>query len=370
MCNMGTTVTFIFSLFLWRINGQVATADITNGTGEFYYFTNANQIPVGGVSCGSVGLCYIECNGEQACYGSTAKTIIGDSAQHLVIDCGGGDRVCNNLYVQGATDTVDINCIGPYDYICEGASFQLSSTSNVNIVCDSEGKQSTYYAYAACYDATITATNSDNVDITCVSDDDCRGTTINVGSVSTRVTINANGDSSLYQASVISSGANKLNLNCNKGASCSYLELTPNYQQQYSTSIYCSPLTSSCSYFEVYITVSSDMTNNFMEAICSRKSISGSCDFDFYCSDVSTSASTSMSFSTSQSSFYCTNDVCCPWQSRDGMRQNSTSEPALPNAIAPTSTNSTGEYYKLQTAESNRIISCTNSNRMYWIHII
>ena len=332
---------------------------LTNGqTSENHDYTVTNKLT--SVTCGSVDDCYVDCFGSSSCVNGAIQA---NSAKNLILTCRGPSACKTLAIVTGPTVTANISCIWAGTYVCQDASFTVQTTNHVNLVCDSQEAAGTYSG--ACYQATLTANLATNVNIECLSEYDCRDADFQVSSVSGEVVITGDGLSSLYSSTINSVSANSLKLNCNAGSACGYIGLTPNYKSLYSTSIYCIPLSSSCSNFGITIAKSTDIVTNFMELNCPRKSISGSCDIDYTCNDIATSASTSMDFDTSDSMYFCNDFDCCPWTSSSGMMQSSTIEPPLPNGITPTTSNATGEYYILESDVDDRIISCSNSNGMY-----
>lgn len=336
---------------LWIIL-SVSWINLTNGqTSDTYNFGVGNEM-TSGVTCGSVDDCIIDCFGLSSCANGYVDA---SSAKNLILDFR-GPSACNKLVLGvGPTVTANISCVWAGSLVCNDASFTVVTTPNVNLVCDTQNSASSYQG--GCYLVTLTATQATNVNIDCVSDYDCRSADFKLGSVSGQAVITSNGYQSLYSTDIDTGSANSFSLNCNARSACYLIDLILNYKAEYSTSIYCIPLSNSCSNMKVTIAKSTDIVENFMELLCSRKEISLSCDFDFHCNDIS-------AYFNDDSQYFCNDFDCCPWTLLSGMRQSTTIEPALPVGVTPTISNTTGEYYIFEDAEDDRIISCSNSNCM------
>eukprot|EP01083_Nonionella_stella_P199295 730880_1 len=202
----------------------------------------------------------------------------------------------------------------------------------------------------------------------CESDYDCYSTDFHIEDVSVIATIIGNGDYSNSYGNIYAVNANRLELYCNGGNSCRYINVYPPYDDEYKFKLFCNSKIGSCQYFDIKIPSSSTFSNNDMERICPQAEIIYSCDIDWYCLDVSTSSLTRADYNDYYGLWQCYSSQlnCCPWK-ESNTRSNiiKSNRTILSNSILPTSTDSNGEYYTLDSETSEISISCTDPNGCY-----
>eukprot|EP01083_Nonionella_stella_P022614 62533_1 len=361
---MAICFSFIFVLFsIIRVLIAQEIPTVTNTTGEYYLFTTSEtSAPSRTIVCGNAAGCFIKCSGELSC---ASTTISASGTSNLVLRCL-NRYACRTLTIaDGPTNTADIQCVSQFGYACAGYSgsyssnyystFGLTNTPNVTIVCDQEITTDSTDG-GSCYGLTVYAQNADTVSIDCMYTDDCYGSSFYVDSVTTSISIIGYGETSLYETYIDGSNANQLSVECNGNSACANAEIYPPYHSEYALSIFCLSIVWSCRYIEIHLPNSDTFVTNFMEMICPPANLElNACDFSFYCDDLSTTNYMTRSYSVDT----CSTPHCCPWTDYDNIIQSTTAVKALPNAISPTSTNDTAEWYVFDSAVTYRMISCT-----------
>eukprot|EP01084_Bolivina_argentea_P308086 532618_1 len=301
------------------------TPTTSNSTGEYYFITNIDNIIQPSFICNS-NLCFIDCFGQSACKDGT---IDASASQNLILNCR-GDQACSGIYLSpGPTVSANINCVWGAGRSCSQATFTLTTTNTINLECSQDTASSS--SYGSCYDVTLYTQQAGNVNINCQGDYDCYQFNLNPNQASvttTSTTFNANGAYSLSYGIIKATGSSNLEINCNTGNACRYIDVFPPYLSPYAFYLYCSSTQYSCQYVDIKVPDSTKLPNNFMELICAQLSTrTGICDIDFYCTNVGTSVATSITWKTSANRYECNDQDCCPWASGDDMSKQPTPKP-------------------------------------------
>eukprot|EP01083_Nonionella_stella_P148637 470928_1 len=334
----------------------------SNATAEWY--TLSTTVSYRMISCGLTA-CFIECTTSSACSGVTIYAGITD---YLSVICS-GTRSCYQMYLtQGPIVQADIDCIASSGYACQQATFTMTNTLNINLVCDSQWNEiSPSHNTGNCYNSQLLASNAVNVDVDCGGFEDCMSMDFYLDYVSETVVITAN-KNSLFQANIYAGSATYLEVQCNANSACEQVDIYPPYSTSYAFKMYCAAITESCYEARIKVPQSTGFTTNYMELICARTNHrSYACDVEFWCLDLSsTAASTSMTYSVSPNRFTCSNTDCCPWANQGASgnytMQSTFTRSILPNSITPTTDDTTGQYYTITAASTDLLaISCTNT---------
>eukprot|EP01083_Nonionella_stella_P311233 1109040_1 len=354
------------STFTRSILPNSITPTTDDATGQYYTIT-AVSTHLLAISCTNTAGCFIECTDTNAC---NSFTIYAGDTDYLGLICSGTSS-CSGIYItEGPKVEANISCSASDGYACKEAIFMIRNTSNINLICSSQWDEMDQSSITGnCYDSELWAQDAVNVNIDCAGFQDCYSMDVYVHYVSESAVITAN-QNSLHYANIYAGSATYLEVQCSARSACEEIDIYPPYSAPYAFKMYCAAITESCYGANIVVPQSTGYTTNYMELICARTNQrSSACDVDFWCLDLSTTASsTSMTYSASYSysnRFICGNTICCPWASQgafgDYTAQSTFTRTILPNSITPTTDDTTGQYYTITAASTDLLaISCTN----------